>query len=34
MFYSRWRSVFLNVVTKYALDSLVLTDDDFSTDPH
>jgi hypothetical protein len=33
-FYSRWRSLFLNTVTKYALDCLVLTDDDFSTDPH
>lgn len=33
-FYSRWRSLFLNTVTKYALDGLVLTDDDFSMDPH
>jgi hypothetical protein len=28
------RSLFLNNVTKYALDCLVLTDDDFSMDPH
>jgi hypothetical protein len=33
-FYGRWRTIFLNAVTKYDLDSLVLTDDDFSTDPH
>jgi hypothetical protein len=33
-FYSRWRSIFLNTVTKYGLDGLVLTDDDFSTDTH
>jgi uncharacterized membrane protein YgcG len=33
-FYSRWRTYFLTTVTKYSLDSLVLTDDDFSTDPH
>jgi hypothetical protein len=34
MFYSRWRMYFLTTVTKYGLDSLVLTDDDFSIDPH
>jgi hypothetical protein len=33
-FYSRWRSLFLNTVSKYALDCLMLTNDDFSTDPH
>jgi hypothetical protein len=33
-FYSRWRTIFLNTVAKYALDCLVLSDDDFSTDPH
>ncbi|XP_062185472.1 uncharacterized protein LOC133889047 [Phragmites australis] len=32
--YNRWRTFFLNTVTKYALDCLVLSDDDFSTDPH
>jgi hypothetical protein len=30
-FYSRWRTCFLTTVTKYGLDSLVLTDDDFLT---
>jgi hypothetical protein len=33
-FYSRWCTYFLTTVTKYGLNSLVLTDDDFSTDPH
>lgn len=33
-FYSRWRSLFLNTITKYALDGLILTDDDFSMDSH
>ncbi|XP_062213631.1 uncharacterized protein LOC133914559 [Phragmites australis] len=32
--YSRWRKLFLNIVTKYALDCLVLSDDDFSMVPH
>lgn len=32
--YSRWRTYFLNMLGKYDLLPLVLSDDDFSTDHH
>ncbi|KAF8700144.1 hypothetical protein HU200_034511 [Digitaria exilis] len=32
--FSRWRNYFLNVLGKYDLTDLVLSDEDFSSDPH
>lgn len=33
-FYNRWRLLFINTMSKYALDCLVLCDDNFITNPH